>query len=127
MWAQACEMLEQAERMHRQFFRLGAPRPARPVWEPPVNVYEDESEIVIVVALPGVSPERIEVTLNSGVLAIRAESRMPFEPGRSRDVRRLEIPYGYFERRIELAALPLQAGTQTLVNGCLVLTLKKVS
>ena len=38
MWAEACQMLEQAERMHRQFFRLGSPRGARTVWEPPVAV-----------------------------------------------------------------------------------------
>jgi HSP20 family protein len=29
MWAEACQMLEQAERMHRQFFRIGAPRGSR--------------------------------------------------------------------------------------------------
>ncbi len=61
MWAQACELLDQAERMHRQFFRLASPTPARAVWEPPVDVFEDEREVVVIVALPGVSPERIEV------------------------------------------------------------------
>ena len=47
MWAQACELIDQAERMHRQFFRLAARRRgARPSWEPPVDVFEDEREIV---------------------------------------------------------------------------------
>src|ERR1043166_4816346 len=118
MWTQACEMLEQAERMHRQFFRLTASQRARPVWEPPVDVFEDEHEIVIVVALPGVATERIEVEIEAGILVIRAESEIPLR-GRQREIKRLEIPYGCFARRIQLPALHLQAGTQRLVDGCL--------
>ena len=58
MWAQACDLIDQAERMHRQFFRLTAPGRSVAVWEPPVDVFEDEREIVIVVAMPGVAAER---------------------------------------------------------------------
>jgi len=32
MWAQACELIEQAERMQRQFFRLAAVAPAPAAW-----------------------------------------------------------------------------------------------
>ncbi|MCE9641881.1 MAG: Hsp20/alpha crystallin family protein, partial [Betaproteobacteria bacterium] len=59
MWAQACDLLDQADRMHRQFFRLAASGRTRAVWEPPVDVFEDECEIIIVAALPGVSAERV--------------------------------------------------------------------
>ena len=31
MWAQACDMLEEAQRMHRRFFRLAPAGPALPV------------------------------------------------------------------------------------------------
>ena len=65
MWAEACQMLDQAERMHRQFFRVGTPRGARTAWEPPVNVFEDEQSYIIMVALPGVSPDCVEVLLDS--------------------------------------------------------------
>ena len=34
----------------------------RPAWEPPVDVFEDEREVVIVVAMPGVPAERVQVT-----------------------------------------------------------------
>ena len=47
MWAQACELIEQAERMHRQFFHLAASERAQASWEPPVDVFEDEHEIVL--------------------------------------------------------------------------------
>ncbi len=125
MWAQACELIEQAERMHRQFFRLTASERTQASWEPPVDVFEDEHEIVIVVALPGVSAERVEVTSESGALVVRAESPLPFS-GSRRAVRQLEIPYGYFERRIPLPEARLEAGTPELLDGCLILKLRKI-
>jgi len=123
MWAQACELLAQAERMHRQYFRLTASERPQASWEPPVDVFEDDREVVIVVALPGVPADRIEVTSEPGALVIRAESPLPFAG--SRLVRQLEIPYGYFERRVALPEVQLEAGTQELTHGCLTLRLRK--
>ena len=42
-----------------------------------------------------------------------------------RVLRRLEIPYGHFERRIQLPDSGLEAGTRELLNGCLILRLRK--
>jgi HSP20 family molecular chaperone IbpA len=126
MWAEACDLLEQADRMHRQFFRLAAAERARPVWEPPVDVFEDNREIIIVVALPGVSADRTEVTLEGSTLLIRAESRILFG-GPHCEVRRLEIPYGRFERRIALPAVPLEPSARQWTDGCLILSLRKVT
>jgi HSP20 family protein len=125
MWAQAVDLLEQAERMHRQFFRLTASERTQAVWEPPVDVFEDEGEIVIVVALPGVPADRIEVTSESSALVVRAESPPPLS-GSRRAVRQLEIPYGYFERRIPLPEMRLEVGTREVVDGCLILRLRKM-
>jgi HSP20 family molecular chaperone IbpA len=124
MWAQAVELLDQAERMHRQFFRLAASERTRAVWQPPANVFEDEREIVIVVALPGVPSDRVEVTIESGALVVRAESPPPLSRS-CRAVRQLEIPYGYFERRIPLPKVRLEDGTHEVADGCLVLRLRK--
>jgi HSP20 family protein len=124
MWAQACELIERAERMHRQFFRLAGSLRARAIWEPPVDVFEDEHEIVVVVALPGVPIDRIEVSTEAGELVVRAERCLP-TAGLHRAVRRLEIPHGYFERRIPLPAARLEAGTRELQDGCLFLRLRK--
>ena len=126
MWAEACQMLEQAERLHRQFFKLGAPRGARTAWEPPVNVFEDDESYVVMVALPGVSPECVEVLVDSSGLLVRASCEPPFRV-RSREIRRLEIPYGYFERRIPLPAMRFEVVQRELSNGCLVLHLRKIS
>jgi HSP20 family molecular chaperone IbpA len=122
MWAEACQLLEQAERLHRQFFRLGAPG-ARTVWEPPVDVFENDDEITVVVALPGVSPESVEVVHEPRGIVVRAERRIPF--GESYSIGRLEIPYGFFERRLALPASGLEPGTQRWADGCLILMLRK--
>ena len=124
MWAQACEVIEEAERMHRQFFRLAATGRTRATWEPPVDVFEDEHEIVVLVALPGVPAHRVEVTAEAGELVVRAERSLPFPASRG-SLRRLEIPYGYFERRVALPATPLELTTHEVNNGCLMLRLRK--
>lgn len=124
MWAQACELLEQAERMHRQFFHLTTSSQAQALWEPPADVFEDENEIVIVIALPGVPAERIEVSFEAGMLVVRAE-RPPSLFGAEHEVRQLEIPYGGFERRIRLSEARFDSQTHQLLNGCLLLRLRK--
>ncbi|HYC37022.1 MAG TPA: Hsp20/alpha crystallin family protein [Usitatibacter sp.] len=124
MWAQACEMLSQAERMHRQFFHLGAAERAQAAWQPPVDVLEDDQEVVIVVAMPGVDPQRIAVSSYPGVLVVSGERAAAFG-GPRHLVRQLEIPYGRFERRIALPDGPLQLVSNEMIDGCLVLRLRK--
>lgn len=123
MWAQACELADQAERLHRQFFRPAAVQ-AQVVWEPPVDLFEDEREIVLLVAMPGVSADRIQVVGEPGAIVVRGTRPLPLVPGLS--VRRLEIPYGIFERRIPLPSRGLELEPPEVQQGCLILRLRKV-
>jgi len=124
MWAQACDMLDEAERMHRRFFRLAPSTAAQAAWEPPVDMFEGEREIVIVVAMPGVTAERVHVVHELGALVIRGERPLPFT-GLRLAVRQLEIPYGAFERRVQLPQGRFEVGTPELTHGCLVLRLRR--
>ena len=124
MWAQACEILAQADRMHQQFFRLTSQARTQATWQPPVDVFETDGEVLVVVALPGVDPQRVEVSSDGGALLVRAERPHPFR-GSGASVRQVEIPYGYFERRIELPTVPLELTSHELQNGCLMLRLRK--
>lgn len=123
---QACDLIEEAQRMHRQFFRLAASEGTETTWLPPVDVFEDEREVAIVVALPGVAAEGVEIAAEHGALVVRAERPLPFA-GTRRAVRQLEIPYGYFERRIPLPAGRFEALAHELSHGCLVVRLRKVN
>jgi HSP20 family protein len=126
MWAEACAMLERAEQMHRQFFQPGLQpgRGAEPcaTWEPPVDVFENGRDLLIVVALPGVEAQDLEVSAEAQTLRIAGVRRLPAVVHRAA-VHRMEIPHGRFERRIRLPAARWQLSPPKLVNGCLLLNL----
>lgn len=127
MWAEAIDLMARADRMHRQFFRLAsAPERSQAFWEPPVDVFANDDELVIVVALPGVSADGVEVASEPGAIVVRAERACPFS-GSSSAVRQLEIPYGYFERRIALEAGTYEPVSNELTHGCLILRLRKTA
>lgn len=123
MWAEACEMLERAERMQRQFFQPRAPT-RRPSWEPPVDFYESEHEYLAVIALPGVPADRVEIALEGDAIAVTAERPLPVTSERML-IHRIEIPHGRFERRIRLPPGRLELGRRELRDGCLMLQLLK--
>jgi len=123
-WAEAFDLVEQADRLHRQFFRLAPSQRAAALWEPPVDVFEDDHEIVIVVAMPGVPADRVEVVSEPGALVVRGTRPLPISRSGHR-VRQLEIPYGAFERRLPLPDGRYETGSPELVQGCLVLRLRK--
>jgi len=122
MWGEAVDLLEQAERLQRQFFRLGDSQ--RPSWEPPADVYGDQGEILVEVALPGVPPERIEIICAPGELIVRGDRRLPRRLANA-PIQRLEIPHGRFERRLALPAGRWELVGQELTNGCLQLLLAR--
>jgi HSP20 family molecular chaperone IbpA len=125
MWDEALHALERAERRHRQFYGLaGAVRPAEPVWEPPVDVFENGSELVVCIALPGVAPESVTVQVASAGLVVSADRPLPSEFATMR-IRRLEIPYGRFERQLELASGRYTLVERRMADGCLTLRLAK--
>jgi HSP20 family molecular chaperone IbpA len=123
MWAEACEMLEQVERLQRQFFRPSGAA-LRPAWEPPVDVFEDEDALRIVVALPGVRADDVRVVAENGTLTVVGERRLPRESGGA--IHRIEIPHGRFERRIALPQGRYDLVEHHLRDGCLNLQLRKL-
>ena len=125
MWAEACELLAQAQRMQRQFFRFGQAIESQPRWEPPVDIVANATDIEVSVALPGVAPERVQVRIAQGALRIQAVRAVPMNEHTTR-IHRLEIPYGRFERQIALPAGRYELLERAFVNGCLILRLGKL-
>jgi HSP20 family protein len=123
MWHEALSMLDRADRLHRQFFTH-----AVHAWEPPVDVIEAGDEIRMQIALPGVAADSITIGIEPGgvsVSALRAFSCR--EEGTH--IHRIEIPYGRFERHIQLPLedpyLPLELVKKDLADGVLTLTFRK--
>jgi len=124
MWAEACDALARAERLQRQFFRLGMPD-TRPLWEPPVDILETEDELWIIAALPGVDASQVEISVERGVLVIAGERLAPALK-QAAVIHRLEIPQGRFARRIALPPGRFELGRRDIADGCLTLTLRKL-
>ena len=64
----------------------------------PVNMYESDAAVVVVVPLPGVMPDNIDVVLSGRQLRISASMRSPAP----KDYLLHEWHYGPFERTVEL-------------------------
>lgn len=124
IWDEALDMLDRAERLQRQFFRLQERAHRGPSWAPPVDMFERDSELVILVALPGVTPDQVEVLSDGAQLLIRGDRPLPAVCRRAA-IRQLEIPYGCFERRLTLPAGEYAMVQKNFADGCLVLVLQK--
>lgn len=125
MWAEACEMLDRAERVHRDLYRPTRAPGRRRAWEPPVDIFETDRELWIVVALPGVSPEATAVAIEGGTLVVTGVRSLP-EEARGALLHRLEIPHGHFERRVELPSGTYAVSGRHLADGCLAIRLEKI-
>lgn len=123
MWAEACDMIARADRLHRQFFKPAVIQVNHPFWEPPVDVYETAGEFKIIIALPGVAVEHLQVQLDGNRLLVAGQR--PFPMAGEVKIHRLEIPYGRFERSLEIPENGVKSLTHEFTHGCLLITLTK--
>jgi len=123
-WSEALELIERADKLQRQCFQLGGHHRTLPTWEPPVDIFETDRQFILLAALPGVGAANLIVKLEGAVLSVRGRRSMP-EISDNAHIHRVEIPYGSFERRIELPCAQLRLGAPALRDGCLLLTLDK--
>lgn len=91
----------------------------------PLNIFENDRELMVVAPMPGVAPEDIAVDLHDdGRLTLRAQQH---GPGQERiDYLLREWSYGPFERTVELPR-PVDATRANLTygNGVLTITFPK--
>lgn len=90
-----------------------------------MDVLETEAGLLVIVALPGVRQEDIEVVIATGAFSVRGTRRWP-RMGRPALVHQVELPHGQFGR-----LLPLPPGSYRLIardhaDGCLYLTLQRL-
>jgi HSP20 family protein len=123
MWSEACAMLARAEGLHRELFRPTGPS-ALPAWEPPVDVLETDQEVLVLVALPGVDPDRVEAAIDGNDLVFAGTRVYPAEL-RTATIHRLELPQGRFERRVRLPGGRYSAVRRSAADGCLLIRLQK--
>lgn len=125
MWADALNLMAQAERLHRQAFEPVSVA-GRVSWEPPVDMLETQSEVLVLAALPGVDPDHIQAEIQGSVLIIGGERKLPPELATA-EIHRLELPQGRFHRRVPLPGGVYERVSHAMVNGCLLIRLEKAN
>ncbi len=123
MWFEAVDRLSRAQRLHQQFFTLHQ-HGEGPAWQPPVDVLETETEVLIFCALPGVDPEHVDAVIEGGTLLVTGKRVLP-EELRTAHIHQLELPQGRFARRIPLPASRYDSVKRQAINGCLLISLHK--
>ena len=102
MWSEACAFIERAENLHRHFFQPQLSDAPAASWMPPIDIFEDDDHVILVVALPGVAVEDLDIRVeDGGTVVIRGRQHLP-RLARHALIHRLEIPHGGFERRVRL-------------------------
>ena len=95
------------ERMGRFFGKDWNAPLSTTAWNPSVDIFENDNEVVIKAELPGMAAKDIEVRLENNVLVLKGERRFEKE-AKEENYHRIEREYGSFSRSF---ALP------TAVNG----------
>jgi len=134
VWRRANDLLQQAERIHRNFRQIDTASQYRaqhgrtPSWEPPVNVVETDENLWVISALAGVAVDRIEVRLEGRDLVIAGERPLP-QCCHDGELKLWEIPLGRFERRLRLVGgeYPLSVGEISFQDGLLTIQIRKQS
>jgi HSP20 family protein len=92
---------------------------------PPVDVYEDDHNIVLKVEVPGIDQKDIDIRLENNVLTVRGERKFEKEE-KEENYQRVERRYGSFSRSF---TLPNTVDTDNVnadyENGVLKITLSK--
>ncbi len=95
-------------------------------WCPPVDVYEARGRLVVVVEVPGLSPESLKVAFRDHSLVV-AGARRTRRPGSGASFQCLERPDGRFERVLPLdIPVDVARAQATVAGGLLTIILPRL-
>jgi HSP20 family protein len=95
-------------------------------WSPAVDVFESRDRLVVVIEVPGLSPESLRVVFRERELVLTGERRAR-RTGVGSTFLCLERPHGRFERAIPLdVPVDVASARATLAGGVLTVTLPRL-
>ncbi|HEY4359336.1 MAG TPA: Hsp20/alpha crystallin family protein [Bryobacteraceae bacterium] len=108
--------------MNRLFTEPAAGRP----WVPPVDIVENENELVVKADVPDMKFEDIDVRMENGILTLRGERKFEKKSENGGGYHRIERNYGAFERSFTLPdTVDPERVKAEYTNGSLTVTLPK--
>ncbi len=94
-------------------------------WAPPVDIFENENNIVLKAEVPGVDPKDVEVRVEDNTLYLKGERRFEKET-KEDNYHRIERTYGSFARSFSLPnSIDAEKVAAEYKDGLLTLTLPK--
>src|SRR5947199_4951281 len=92
---------ESMDKLFEDFFTRRPRGEAATAWQPAVEMFETDSDIVVRAELPGIDPKHVEITVTDDTLTLKGEAKTEHED-RSRNYVRRELRYGSFIRTLAL-------------------------
>jgi HSP20 family protein len=94
-------------------------------WAPPVDIFENENNIMLKAELPGVDPKDVEVRVEDNTLYLKGERKFERET-KEENYHRVERSYGSFARSFSLPnSIDAEKVAAEYKDGLLTLTLPK--
>jgi HSP20 family protein len=120
--AQMSPMLAHALGLHTQ---QGNDRAMPTAWAPALDISERKDAYLVMVELPGVEPDDLQITMEDGLLTIQGERQFTAESS-EQQFHRVERRYGAFRRSITLPAqVQAEQIEATFDNGVLEIVVPK--
>jgi HSP20 family molecular chaperone IbpA len=130
-WQQASDLMEQAERIERNFLQVAAASrylatsSRAGAWAPSMNVVETDQAWWVIAALPGAAANRIDIRLAGDELIIAGTRPLPTCCTEG-ELKIWEIPLGRFERRLRLLpGIQFTIAETRFEDGLLITELRK--
>jgi HSP20 family protein len=100
------KMRREVDRLLEDIFTLRpmpALAPLEMVWEPPVEMFETDTEVVVKAALSDIDPKQVEITVTNDAITLKGETKHE-EEHKERDYYKREMQYGTFLRTLPFLA-----------------------
>jgi len=97
------------------------------VWEPAIDLYETDNELVLTVELAGVREDDFRMTIDRNVFTIQGERQKNLPDSKTGVYHQMEISSGPFERNITLPeTVDAESARASYKNGLVEVILPKV-
>lgn len=126
------EMGDLRRSVDRMFDEMLLRNPRRPVaevtpkkWEPPIEMFETPTEVIVRVELPNVDPKAVDITVHEDMLTLKGETKHE-EQHKERTYFFRELLYGGFTRTLRLPTAVKGTETKAVYkDGVLEVTMPK--
>ncbi|HHW91519.1 MAG TPA: Hsp20/alpha crystallin family protein [Firmicutes bacterium] len=95
-------------------------------WQPSLDIYQTDTEVVATVEIPGVNPEDVDVTVTKNMLSVKGDLKLA-EEVKEEGYFRSERRFGSFQRVVPLPAeVKSNEAKASFKNGVLEIRIPKV-